>query len=124
MKRSFQTVLLALWIVIIFILTGYPSLEAPKIKGLPVDKLYHFLIFIVLGLLQMPLLRTKHFFLLGFSIAIVAEFQQIFIPGRDFEFLDMLAGFLGLFAIYIVLRLRNRAKKAQKGKGVYDLSKT
>jgi len=115
MKRNIQKLLLILWIVIIFILTGYPTLETPKIKEFPVDKLYHFFVFFIMGLLETRLLKTKYFFLLGCSVVFLSEFQQIFIPGRDFEMLDIIAGIMGLVVIYFIY----------KAKGVFnnDLSK-
>jgi len=110
MKTNIQRMLLILWIVIIFVLTGYPSLETPRIKGFPIDKIYHFIVFFVLGLLEMKLLNTKGFFLLGCSVVLLAEFQQKFIPGRHFEVLDIAAGLLGLVVIYFILRLRKGFK--------------
>ena len=105
-----KRILLIVWIIVIFVLTGYPTLETPKIKEFPVDKVYHFIVFLILGLLEMPILRPRNFFLLGFAIALLAEIQQIFIPGRDFEILDIVAGLVGLTIIFFILRLRKGLK--------------
>jgi len=116
MKKSARLALMIVWIAIIFFLTGYPSLEVPKIKEFPLDKIYHILLFFILGMLELPILKPMGFFLLGCGIVLVAEFQQVFIPGRDFEILDMVAGFAGLVVIYIIFKIRRRYRN--------DLSKT
>jgi VanZ family protein len=115
MKRKTRIIFLISWIIIIFVLTGYPTLETPKIKEFPIDKLYHFIIFFVLGALELGLLKTKHFFLLGCGVVVVAEVQQIFIPGREFEILDIAAGLLGLLVIFVLFKRRSTR---------YDVSKT
>ncbi|MCX7995710.1 MAG: hypothetical protein N3A65_08090 [candidate division WOR-3 bacterium] len=102
MKKGVNILLLIIWIVVIFFLTGYPGLEAPKVKEIPVDKFYHFLLFFIYGLLGMRVLEIGIYFLSGILIIIAAEVQQIFIPGRDFELLDMIAGALGLLAFYFL----------------------
>jgi len=115
MKRSIQWALLILWVVVIFALTGFPLLEAPKIKHFPEDKLYHFIVFFIMGLLSTKLLKVKGFFLLGISVLLLAEFQQLIIPGRDFEVLDIVAGGMGLVMSHFVFR-----QKGVKG----DVSET
>lgn len=104
MKRNIDLLLLIIWIVVIFFLTGYPSLETPKIKELPLDKFYHFLLFFIYGLFGFRVLGAGVYFLSGVIIVITAEVQQIFIPGRDFEFLDMIAGIIGLLCFYLIKR--------------------
>ncbi|MEO0136571.1 MAG: VanZ family protein [candidate division WOR-3 bacterium] len=105
MKKSIEFLLLIIWIVVIFFLTGYPGLETPKIKEVPVDKFYHFLLFFIYGLLGLKVLNPIIYFISGFVIIITAEVQQIFIPGRDFEILDMLAGAIGLLCYYFIKRM-------------------
>jgi VanZ family protein len=107
MKRKTRTIFLILWIIIILVLTGYPTLETPRIKEFPIDKLYHFIIFCILGALEMGLLKTRQFFMLGCGVVLVAEIQQVFIPGREFEILDIVAGIIGLVVSYFVLRKRS-----------------
>ncbi len=102
MKRSIDILLLIIWIVVIFFLTGYPGFETPKIKEFPIDKLYHFLLFFIYGLLGLRVLGAGVYFLSGLIIVMTAEFQQIFIPGRDFELLDILAGVIGLLCFYLI----------------------
>ncbi|KPJ74172.1 hypothetical protein AMJ52_01535 [candidate division TA06 bacterium DG_78] len=114
MKRKTQIIFLILWIIIILALTGYPTLETPKIKEVPIDKLYHFVIFGILGILEIGLLKTRQFFMLGCGVVVVAEVQQVFIPGREFEILDIVAGLLGLIVIYFVLKKRSSRNDLSK----------
>src|SRR4030042_3847208 len=83
MNNSVKILLLVIWIVVIFVLTGYPTLRPPQIANFPTDKLYHFIIFFVLAFLERPLLKPLHFILLGIGVAVVAEAQQLIVPGRD-----------------------------------------
>lgn len=112
MKRNERIILLILWIIVIFILTGYPSLRVPKLEQFPIDKLYHFLLFFILGMLEYRLLKTTVFFIIGLSIVVLAETQQLIIPGREFELLDILAGMIGLLAAFMIFHRRRFAKNA------------
>jgi VanZ family protein len=104
MKRNVRWALLVLWIVIIFVLTGYPKLEISKFDGYHLDKLYHFIVFFILGFLASRLLSIKGFFTLGIIVLLTAELQQLFIPGREFEIPDILAGGVALVISYFVCR--------------------
>ncbi len=96
--------MLIVWIVTILILTGYPKLDLPKVKEFPLDKLYHFIVFFIMGFIAVPLMKAKGFFLLGLFIVLLAECQQLLIPGRDFEMLDIVAGLLALIVTYFIFR--------------------
>jgi VanZ family protein len=102
MKRGARFFLLVVWIAFIIFLTGYPLLPTPKIREFPVDKIAHFVLFFLFGLFARPLLKPLIYFLFGTALILVAEFQQLFIPGRTFEILDMMAGALGLIVYYII----------------------
>jgi VanZ family protein len=106
MRKSVQWSLLILWVIVIFVLTGYPKLEVPKIKDLPIDKLYHFVVFFIMGFLAVRLLNMKGFFLLGIIVLLLAEFQQLLIPGRTFEIFDILAGGLALVVSFFICKKR------------------
>lgn len=112
MKNNVRILLLIFWIIVIFILTGYPSLKAPQIKRITLDKLYHFIIFFILGILEYRILKTYLFFLIGCSIAICAELQQLIIPSRDFEIFDIFAGILGLCVAYFLYNGRRIIRNA------------
>jgi len=106
MKRNVRRGMLVLWIIIIFVLTGYPKLEVPKMKNLHLDKLYHFVVFFIMGFLAARLLSIRGFFMLGIIVLFLAEFQQLLIPGREFEIFDILAGGTALVVSYFVCRQR------------------
>ena len=99
-----QWILLVVWILTIFVLTGYPKFNVPRIKDLPADKFYHFVVFFIMGLIAARLMKTMSYFILGVVIVILAECQQLIIPGRDFEVYDILAGVLALFVSYFIFR--------------------
>ncbi len=111
MKQSINILLLIVWITVIFMLTGFPSLESPKIKEFPIDKFEHFLLFFIYGLIAIRTLNTAVYFISGILIVVTAEVQQIFIPGRDFEFLDMVAGLIGLITIFIIYWIKKGRQK-------------
>lgn len=106
MKRNVRRGLLILWIIIIFVLTGYPKLEVPKMKSMHLDKIYHFAAFFIMGFLAARLLSVRGFFMVGIIVLVLAEFQQLVIPGRLFEFSDIAAGGVGLVTSYFIFRQR------------------
>ncbi len=112
MNRRIKWTVLLIWTAIVFVLTGYPSLESPKIKEFPIDKAYHFIIFFILGLLAVRIFKLKGYLIFCGITVILAEIQQTWIPGRDFELLDIAAGILGFVVAYIVyfITLRRRAR--------------
>lgn len=111
MPKNTRRALLVVWIVVIFVLTGFPMLEAPDVDNVPIDKLYHFLVFFVMGLLGANLLDRRVFFLLGSGVVLLAECQQLIIPGRRFEWLDMIAGAAGFFVSFMVFRKRGERRE-------------
>ncbi len=104
MKRNVRRALLILWIVIIFVLTGFPMLEVPKLHEIPIDKLYHFIVFFVMGLLAARLLSVTGYIIVGMVVVLLAEFQQLVIPGRDFELMDIVAGIIALAVSFFIFR--------------------
>jgi VanZ family protein len=118
LKRRNSWAILIIWTAIVFVLTGYPSLEAPKIKEFPIDKVYHFIIFLVLGLLAARIFKLRGYLIFCGIAVILAEVQQIWIPGRDFELLDIVAGIVGFVVAYIIFwtvqrrRARHELSKA------------
>jgi len=112
MKNNVRIILLVCWVIIIFFLAGYPSLKTPAIKDISIDKLYHLIVFFILGILEYRVLKRNLFFIIGCGIAVVAELQQLIIPGRDFEILDIVAGIIGLLLVYFILKWRSAVKNA------------
>jgi VanZ family protein len=75
-------------------------------KSLHLDKLYHFVVFFVMGFLAARLLSVRGFFMLGLVVLLLAEFQQLVIPGREFELSDIAAGGIALVVSYFICRPR------------------
>jgi VanZ family protein len=111
MKKNIRIIMLIVWIVLIFVVTGFPTFRTPK-SDAPIDKLYHFAAFFILGVLEFRVLSTIWFFVLGCSVVILSEVQQIFILGREFELLDIVAGMLGLGFFFLITKLRDHWRHA------------
>ena len=104
---------LGIYWTILLVLTSLPGNDLPDIKvG---DKFEHFLAFCGLAmLLNLSLFVQEKYKKLkkyssSFTLLIVGiyaaldEFHQLFIPGRDCEFLDWIADFCGaLVAVFII----------------------
>lgn len=90
-----------LWTILILILSLVPHLEAPSIGVKREDLIAHFFMYFILGI---SLLRTVNqnfkniFYIIFFGIlfGIFNEINQIWIPGRRFEFLDILSNSSGI----------------------------
>ena len=99
-----------LWAVIIFVLTIAPSNQIPEPPdwGVSIDKVVHFLIFMVLNLL---LLFTRHvkgrtwnqqqlvqIIILFSTYGFILELLQILVPARNFSWFDLAANVMGVIA--------------------------
>ena len=95
----------ALWILVILTATSVPGKDVPNVGPEWIDKVVHFSLYGVLGILatravlvQPPVRLTS--LLLRVTLAISAfaaldELHQLFIPGRDCDIHDWLADTLG-----------------------------
>lgn len=105
--RKVRIVLAVFWTVVVIVLLSYPSNSIPdfdiKIKGL--DKLIHFILFFIAGLVWANAINnnyndTKIFlyiFALGLVLSVMTELvQSLQIIGRTFELLDIIANLLGI----------------------------
>lgn len=96
-----------LWLLLITILSVMPGVQLPSFHLFAADKLAHAAVYGVLTWLllrayvltrQVPLTRWKQALLLGLSTfyGVLMEFvQYAFIPGRFYEYDDMLANAIG-----------------------------
>jgi VanZ family protein len=93
-----------IWALAIFIVSSIPNLSTPGLGISFSDKVAHLIEFGILGfLLTLGLLRAgrplkniwKVVITLGIAYAIFDEFHQYIVPGRYFEFLDLLADIIG-----------------------------
>jgi VanZ family protein len=114
---------LASWIVLIFVLSSIPTLSTdyPKLPGW-IDKLAHFVEYLVLALLFHRVLSMNRerriaglslaALFLCITIAVLDEFYQRFIPGRQSSVYDLYADLSGIVVgtiaalLYIRLRMK------------------
>lgn len=109
---------LVLWIVIIFGLSSVPDISGKGISfPAGTDKVVHFLEYAVLALLlyrgaaygktKPGISRGVISLFVAAGIALMDEYYQSFIPGRDASFLDLMADLLGIItgnAVYYFFR--------------------
>jgi VanZ family protein len=117
-----------LWGCIILILTSLPSLKPPSLGIEIEDKVYHLLVYFLLGLLiARAYIRgnrenirygTIRMLRLGIPLAILDEVHQAFIPGRFCDSFDALADILGLLLAILIMRLAGDAI-TRKDRSIY-----
>lgn len=103
MTRGTRLIILVFWIISIPIVAYYsliPRLEFP-VDFWNADKVYHFLAYGWLAILPVMGYSTKkRAMIASFSmifLGIGLEIGQIYVPGRTFSFLDILANSVGVF---------------------------
>ena len=67
--------------------------------------IYAFIILSLLGLISYYNKKDNFLFIYLFSISLILEFLQIFIPKRSFEYPDLFGNFLGVSLIFILFQL-------------------
>lgn len=118
MKRSLPAILWLLAILVATLTPGEQLPETPDVIGF--DKLVHFSLFFILTFLwyragvknRKEKLNKRNFItnylVFGIGIAILVEYLQQFIPGRSFDWWDMVAniagGAIGTVCFYILYR--------------------
>ena len=110
-----------IWAGIIFVVSSIPDLSTPSIGVNFSDKLAHFGVYSILGILTAYGFdkygyRGKKIILYGILLTgfygIFDEFHQYFVPGRFLEFFDIVADILGAFVgivVYVKIFNRNNA---------------
>ncbi|MBW6516218.1 MAG: VanZ family protein [Candidatus Cloacimonetes bacterium] len=119
-KKKFLTILFVFWCVIIFLLSVVPTDETPLSSITFIDKIAHFLQYLIFALLYY-FMRSyqqrsaekiiRELIFLSIIISITNEFIQIPIPGREFCLLDIAANFIGFLVVIIYLIMRTKKKK-------------
>ncbi len=100
-----------IWSIIILILTSIPRLHTPVDELWNVDKLAHFIVYLIFAFLFIMMninndfKKTQHtLILLSIIVPIFDEIHQIPIPGRQFSLLDIIADFIGFATIIVIFK--------------------
>jgi VanZ family protein len=106
---------LGIYWAVLLVLTSLPGKDLPDFKVS--DKFEHFLafcglaMFLYLSLFVQEKYQKLKNYSSSFTLLIVGiyaaldELHQLFIPGRDCEFLDWIADFTGAFAAVLIIRM-------------------
>lgn len=81
------------------------------------DKAVHSVIFFILSsfaFISFPRRTFRVFLLLVFYMVAVETIQELFIPGRGYEFLDLVAGFSGTILGFLLFKSSNRKSEMKK----------
>lgn len=113
MKKSLYLVLAMLWMALIWLLSSLPAKELPDVEIMGIDKLAHFSIYFIWGLLvNLYLIKRKgslRAYLMAYTLMLISaaldEYHQILIPGRSVSIYDFLANSSGLIAALAIGRI-------------------
>ena len=109
---------LAIWMLLIFVLSSLHKVPVPFIDKLSVDKIYHIIEYAILGYLILRVMEQGMRMYGGWMIVLCIlvgsiyglsdEIHQLFVPGRYFSWWDMTANIAGTALgswIYLKIRL-------------------
>lgn len=132
-KRMFLYLPLGFYWLLIFILTSIPGKHIPTLFGTS-DKLKHFAAYLVLAFLlnftlyvqkKIPILSKKSMlftFIITFFYGIFDEVHQIFIPGRAFDWWDLVADIagsvIGIFLVKIIISENIKSSEIKNGTNI------
>jgi len=114
-KLTLYRYFFVIWSVMLFTLTSIPKLSTPSTGMLEIDKLAHFVVYLVFAYLLVKILNKdqrsikKILILTALTIPLIDELHQIPIPGREFSIYDIIADMIG-FAVILILVSSNRLK--------------
>jgi VanZ family protein len=110
------------WSVVILVITLMPAEKLPEVGIIQIDKLVHFFVFGLLMFLTMfgavKVLQHKNSnanivipsFIYGTGLGVLVEFLQLFVPGRTFSVIDIIANTIGTIIGYYVFKFVRRKK--------------
>jgi VanZ family protein len=108
-----------LWAILIFILSSIPRLSVPQLGVVFADKIFHFVVYLILGLLLVRAFlhtgapgREQRAYLaaaiLGVFWGLTDEVHQAFVRGRDASVYDLLADAAGVLCVVGAMWWRRR----------------
>lgn len=114
-----------LYIVVIFVLSSIPGNRLPEIQFNMADKVVHFIIFGILGLLlarglgvcQNTFCRTNYAIvsiMIGIGYGLIDEWHQAYVPGRYSSVSDWVADGLGIIVFVLLFWWWNRRKLSDR----------
>ncbi len=113
MKNKYNKIAFYIWAGVVFTLTSIPKLQSPLDDSLNIDKLAHFIVYMIFAYLFMKMFDTKQYIqklkllcVLAVIIPIFDELHQIPISGRSFSYYDILADFLGFLTVIIYFKIK------------------
>lgn len=118
------------WLIMIFVLSSIPDLTGPDLQFELQDKFYHFLFYLIFGLLigrafyfqsRYRVLKDKYLvigIIFGVLYGVSDEVHQFYVPGRMMSSWDMLADGLGVIAGILIFQKRESFRK------IFQLFKT
>lgn len=107
-------ILALLWWGLIWLLSSLPSKELPQLHIFSLDKLAHYGVYFILGILLDRWLKSRDIsgvrrilvFLAVLISALADEYHQYFIPGRSVSIYDFMANALGLGTAFLMGSIR------------------
>ena len=115
-KEKLYFIIFCSYLILILSVSSYPSLKIPTSDKLSTDKVAHFFEYFVMTVLYFKMRKEKGKNLISlkgviflYLFPILDELHQIFIPGRQFSYYDMLANILGVSSIIIFNNIYRRA---------------
>lgn len=115
MKAPNYKILLAIWMIIVLVLSTMPSSAVSKASflGIPnLDKIAHFVMYFIFALLASLAFKLTNWqiFFLVFCYGLLMEcVQHYFLTNRYFEIFDIIANIIG--TIVGIMLIRNYLKK-------------
>jgi len=113
-----------IYAIVIILVSSIPNLKTPSLRFLAFDKLAHFFEYAVFASLIFRSFSnlfssnkiSRIFLLSALFLSIFAfadEFHQRYIPGRFFDYYDLLTDFCGAFLVLIFLSLRFKFQRKE-----------
>lgn len=100
-----------LWAALILIVSSVPGEEIPQVGFNFADKLAHLLEYLALGIFLIIAFKRKRVLLWGAAFALIDEFHQLLIPGRECSPADLAMNLIGLAVSPVVVGLIGYLKK-------------